>query len=48
LKNNHKVIKEWQEKIEVAKEIVNGIQDELRTQITKYDELINKHMLLEN
>jgi len=39
LTNDHGVIKEWQKKVEVAEEMAKGILDELRTHMTKYDEL---------
>ena len=39
LTNDHGVIKEWQKKVKVAEEMAKGILDELRTQMTKYDEL---------
>jgi len=39
LTNDHGAIKEWQKKVEVAEEMAKGILDELRTQMTKCDEL---------
>jgi hypothetical protein len=31
----------------IAEDIAKGIQDELRTQIAKYDGLLNKHVVIE-
>ena len=46
LTNDQWVVKKSWKKVKVAKEIAKGIQDELRTQMTKYDELANKHILI--
>jgi len=38
-------LKEWQKRVEVAKEIAKAVQAELRDRITEYDELSSKNGL---